>query len=93
MEKSMAEGSCSFEEALARMIGDGSISREEGLANSDSVTNLIWRLQNEPGSAPRTAARKPQGDDDVPEYTDFIVDVVPDGFVPRRAGAFPTLNP
>jgi hypothetical protein len=31
-------------------------------------------------------------DDDVPEYTDFIIDVVPDGFVPRRGGGFPTLT-
>ncbi len=91
MEKSMADGSCSFEEALARMIGDGTISREEGLSHSDSVTNLIWRLQNEAGPVSRATPRT-VGGDDAPEYTDFIIDVVPDGFVPRRGGGFPTLN-
>ena len=92
MEKSMADGSCSFEEALARMIGEGTISREEGLAHSDSVTNLIWRLQNEAGPVSRATPRKIGEDDDVPEYTDFIIDVMPDGFVPRRGGGFPTLT-
>ncbi|MES2715013.1 MAG: PilT/PilU family type 4a pilus ATPase [Pseudomonadota bacterium] len=99
MEKSMAEGSCSFEESLARLIGDGTISREEGLANSDSVTNLIWRLQNETAPVSRTTPRKPNDDDDQPEYTDFSIDVLPEGFVPRRtvgaAGAgnsFPPLT-
>ena len=37
-------------------------------------------------------AQKMGDDDDVPEYTDFIIDVVPDGFVPRRGGGFPTLT-
>ncbi len=92
MEKSMAEGSCSFEESLSRLIGAGTISREEGLANSDSVTNLVWRLQNENAPVSRATPRKPGEDDDAPEYSDFIVDVVPDGFVPRRGGGFPTLN-
>ena len=92
MEKSMADGSCSFEEALARMIRNGTISRDEGLAHADSVTNLIWRLQNEAGPVSRATQRKMGDDDDVPEYTDFIIDVVPDGFVPRRGGGFPTLT-
>ncbi len=90
MEKSMAEGSCTFEEALAGLIGAGTISREEGLANSDSVTNLIWRLQNTAGPVSRTTPRK--DDEDAPEYTDFIIDVLPDGFVPRRSSSFPNLS-
>lgn len=48
MEKSMAEGSQTFEEDLARLIGNGTIDRNEGLANADSPTNLMWRLQNAP---------------------------------------------
>ncbi len=84
MEKSMAEGSCSFEESLARLIGDGSISREEGLANSDSVTNLLWRLQNATTPVSRATPRNGGEDDDLPVYTDFIIDVLPEGFVPRR---------
>jgi twitching motility protein PilU len=46
MEKSMAPGSQTFEDDLARMIRENIISREEGLAYADSPTNLIWRLDN-----------------------------------------------
>jgi twitching motility protein PilU len=46
MEKSMAPGSQTFEDDLARMIREDIISREEGLAYADSPTNLIWRLDN-----------------------------------------------
>ena len=46
MEKSMAEGSQTFEMDIARMIIDGSVDRKEGLAYADSPTNLQWRLQN-----------------------------------------------
>jgi twitching motility protein PilU len=47
MEKSLAEGSQTFEEHLAKMIFEGTITREEGLLNADSPTNLMWRLQND----------------------------------------------
>jgi twitching motility protein PilU len=46
MEKSMAPGSQTFEDDLARMIRDDIITREEGLSYADSPTNLIWRLDN-----------------------------------------------
>lgn len=46
MEKSMAEGSQTFEADLAHMVRKNIISREEGLANADSPTNLMWRLDN-----------------------------------------------
>lgn len=46
MEKSMAEGSQTFEQDLARLIQSGIIDRAEGLAYADSPTNLMWRLQN-----------------------------------------------
>ena len=47
MEKSLAEGSQTFEHDLARLITEGVISRDEGLAYADSPTNLLWRLQND----------------------------------------------
>src|SRR5450830_1274446 len=50
LEKSMAEGSQTFEQDIARMIGTGVIDRKEGLANADSATNLMWRLQNDFGA-------------------------------------------
>ena len=46
MEKSMAPGSQTFEDDLARLIREDIISREEGLSYADSPTNLIWRLDN-----------------------------------------------
>ena len=46
MNKSMTEGSQTFEEDIARLILDGKISRQEGMSYADSPTNLMWRLQN-----------------------------------------------
>jgi twitching motility protein PilU len=52
MEKSLAEGSQTFEQDLARLINNGTITRDEGLAFADSPTNLMWRLQHDsPGAA------------------------------------------
>lgn len=67
MEKSMAEGSQTFEEHLARLILSGKIDRAEGLAYADSPTNLMWRLQNDAALAaaaqpsPAHAERHPAG--------------------------------
>ncbi|OYU41878.1 MAG: type IV pili twitching motility protein PilT, partial [Burkholderiales bacterium PBB4] len=45
-EKSMADGSQTFEQDIARLILDGTVDRKEGIAYADSPTNLQWRLQN-----------------------------------------------
>ena len=78
MEKSMAEGSQTFEMDIARLITEGSVDKKEGLAYSDSPTNLQWRLQN-------TATANDQqlgndGDsaedlDDEPSFTEITLDV------------------
>jgi twitching motility protein PilU len=83
MEKSLAEGSQTFEEDLARMILDGLITRDEGLANSDSPTNLMWRLQNDQ----TPVARAPQkGDDpDTAFFTEIALDVVAESPTTRSA--------
>jgi twitching motility protein PilU len=47
MMKSMAEGSQTFEQDIARLITEGVVSRDEGLAHADSPTNLLWRMQND----------------------------------------------
>jgi twitching motility protein PilU len=47
MEKSMAEGSQTFEGDIARLIVEGTVDRKEGMAYADSPTNLQWRLQND----------------------------------------------
>ena len=78
MEKSMAEGSQTFEEALARLIMDGQIERKEGLAHADSPTNLMWRLQNDFALAANAAkAQKEARDtpDDQPSFTEIVLDI------------------
>jgi twitching motility protein PilU len=57
MEKSMSPGSQTFEQSLFKMIRDGSVTQEEGLAYADSATNLLWQLNNAAaGAAPSHAA-------------------------------------
>lgn len=80
MEKSMAEGSQTFEEALAHLILEDKIERKEGLANADSPTNLIWRLQNDFSLAAKAAKVQKAAHDiieDQPSFTEFVLDVKP----------------
>ena len=70
----MAEGSQIFEQDIARLITEGTIERQEGLANSDSPTNLMWRLQNDFNAKPK--APEPFDDpDDHPSFTEITLDV------------------
>ena len=83
MEKSMAEGSQTFEEDLARLIMQNRIDRKEGLAYADSPTNLMWRLQNDFALASKTAqaskeARDVQNQDDQPSFTEIVLDIKSD---------------
>ncbi len=80
MEKSMAEGSQTFEEDLARLILENRIDRKEGLAFADSPTNLMWRLQNDFSLAAKAAqaskdARDAQQQDDAPSFTEIVLDI------------------
>jgi twitching motility protein PilU len=83
MEKSLAEGSQTFEVDLARLIGQGLISRDEGLAHADSPTNLMWRLQND--QAPVQRAPQKSEDPDTAFFTEIALDVVPDNPNTRSA--------
>ena len=86
MEKSLAEGSQTFEHDIARLIGEGVISRDEGLAHADSPTNLLWRLQNDQTPTSRLSPKK-----DEPEaaiFTEISIDVRPEDLRPG-AGASP----
>jgi twitching motility protein PilU len=79
MEKSLAEGSMTFEQDLARLIGEGVITRDEGLAYADSPTNLMWRLQNDSPLAARTAANaKAEVVEEEASFTDITLDVRPE---------------
>ncbi len=74
MEKSMAEGSQTFEQDIARLIVDGTVTRKEGLLHSDSPTNLMWRLENDFAVAAK--ADEPEEDvDDEPSFTEITLDV------------------
>jgi len=44
MEKSMAPGSQTFEQALFKLFIDGHISQDEAMANADSPTNMLWLI-------------------------------------------------
>ena len=77
MEKSIAEGSQTFEQDIARMIVEGSITRKEGLAHADSPTNLMWRLENDFAGKAKTAQAENDADDedDQPRFTDITLNV------------------
>jgi twitching motility protein PilU len=76
MEKSLAEGSQTFEADIARLIKDNTISRDEGMAHADSPTNLLWRLQNELTPVSRIAPKKE--DPDQASFTEITLEVRPD---------------
>ncbi len=73
MEQSMAEGSQSFEHDIARLIVEGVIDRKEGLANSDSPTNLMWRLQNDFTKATQPVAAQEEHEE--ASFTEITLDV------------------
>ena len=73
MEKSLAEGSQTFEQELARLITQGVITRDEGLAFADSPTNLMWRLQND--MSPVSRIEKKREEPDEPTFTEITLDV------------------
>ena len=75
MEKSMAEGSQTFEEDIARLITEERVTREEGLSQADSPTNLMWRLQNRAAPKQHVDDRNLTDQVDEPTFTDITLDV------------------
>jgi twitching motility protein PilU len=76
MEKSMAEGSQTFEQDIARMIMDGIVDKKEGLAYADSPTNLQWRLQNSAADQAQAEAAEAEDEgDDEASFTEITLDV------------------
>jgi twitching motility protein PilU len=74
MEKSMAEGSQTFEQDIAKLIVEGTVTRKEGLLHADSPTNLMWRLENDFAIAAK-AAQPEEEPDDEPSFTEITLDV------------------
>nr|WP_315430715.1 PilT/PilU family type 4a pilus ATPase [uncultured Albidiferax sp.] len=77
MEKSIADGSQTFEGDIARLITAGIVDRKEGLAHADSATNLMWRLQNDFARAGQKNDNEIQqaAADDEPSFTEITLDV------------------
>jgi twitching motility protein PilU len=44
MEKSMAPGSQTFEQALFKLFVSGDITQDEAMLNADSATNMLWLI-------------------------------------------------
>ena len=74
MEKSMADGSQTFEQDIAKLISEGTVTRKEGLLHADSPTNLMWRLENDFQTA-KVAAEPVEDPDDEPSFTEITLDV------------------
>ncbi|MFC5523433.1 PilT/PilU family type 4a pilus ATPase [Polaromonas jejuensis] len=75
MEKSMAEGSQTFEQDIAQLIGDGTVTRKEGLLHADSPTNLMWRLENDFATAKAKLLEPEEDHDDEASFTEITLDV------------------
>lgn len=75
MEKSMAEGSQTFEKDIAKLIGEGAVTRKEGLLHADSPTNLMWRLENDFTAAKTRSNAVVADPDDHPSFTEITLDV------------------
>jgi twitching motility protein PilU len=75
MDKSIADGGQTFEEDIGRLIMEGIVDRQEGLANSDSPTNLMWRLQNDFAVRNKPAEAPQEDPDDTPSFTEITLDV------------------
>jgi len=85
MEKSLSEGSQTFEKDLARLIGQGQITRDEGLAHADSPSNLMWRLENDMSPVSRVVPRKEDSNEQA-TFTEVTLDVRPEEHT-TRAGS------
>ena len=76
MVNSIAEGSQTFEAAIATLVTDGLVEREEAMAHAYSPTSLLWRLQNDFMGKNRPKSATPEVDpDDTPSFTEIVLEV------------------
>jgi len=57
MEQSLTPGSCTFEQALAKLYLAGTIDYEQALSASDSPTNLAWLINQSQQHAQASGSR------------------------------------
>jgi len=66
LEKSLAPGSQTFEQALFKLFIEGKITQDEAMANADSATNMLWLINQATAgeisgqALPPKAAEKPE---------------------------------
>jgi twitching motility protein PilU len=73
IEKSLSPGSQTFELALMKLIKQGLISKEEGLANADSTNNLLWLLNNEASGTPQPQPEPEPEEREEASFTEFTL--------------------
>jgi twitching motility protein PilU len=59
LEKSMAPGSQTFEQALFKLFMDGKITQDEAMANADSATNMLWLINQATAGELTNSGQKP----------------------------------
>jgi twitching motility protein PilU len=86
MEKSLAQGSQTFDQSLVRLVRENLISREDALANADSATNLQWLLENQseaksvgastaPPSVANPVGVEPAAKPDSATFSEFLLNI------------------
>ena len=75
MEKSLAPGSQTFEQALMQLIDEGVITQDEALAHADSPSNLYWLINNRTPAANNNAPAPEPEKGDGATFTEFTLDL------------------
>jgi len=74
LEKSMAPGSQTFEQALFKLFMEGKITQEEAMSNADSATNMLWLInQATAGDITNSGAQKPAAAAAAPEKKEGVL--------------------
>jgi twitching motility protein PilU len=86
MEKSLAQGSQTFDQSLVRLVRENLVTREDALANADSATNLQWLLENQseaksvgataaPPSVATQVGAEPAAKPDIATFSEFLLNI------------------
>jgi twitching motility protein PilU len=77
IEKSMAPGCQTFEQALLQMISASLITKEEAMVHADSATNLFWLLNNkaEKPPEPESTSKATVPNEEGATFTEFTFNV------------------
>ncbi len=73
IEKSMAPGSQTFEQALMMLITEGVVTKDEAMLHADSATNLFWLLNNKMEKAVEPTPPPPP--EEGTTFTEFTLNV------------------